>query len=169
MLKRQPSKLVEDLQHMHQDDLSLLMLNEQKSSNYVYETVRGSQESSRYSLDGSAQDHEARSEQVQLDKWIILEKHLKHQERRVKQEKHELGSKDTYGRTSCGYINDKRLKQNVANLHHHSDLNEVRLLQHPKFICPDEKIKDSLQCDSSYQKLFHASQKSSLHSATQML
>lgn len=151
---------------MHQDDLSLQMMNEQKSSNYVHETVRESQESSRYSLDGSAQGHDAKSVQVKPDQWIILEKHLKHQERRVKQEKYERGSNDTYGQTSCRYMNAKHLKQNVANLHHHSDLNDVRLHQNPKFACQDDKIKDSLQCDSSYQKLFHSNHKSSSHSGT---
>ena len=137
---------------------------EERMSHYVPETVRDSLGSSRMSLPSAASGQEAMSEKIDLGKWLLIEKHLKHYERRIKQVKEQLKSEDTHGKTSHCYKNRRFMKQNVANFSKRNDFTEHRIKQHLQFTFdggPDDLLQDSLQCASSYQKLLHSSYNSS--------
>ena len=95
--------------------------------------------------------------------WQPLERHLR-LERKIKQDKYEYSSNDTFGATSHGYYNKRNLKNKVLNFLVESDINLEKMKRggrQSKLANKDELIQNSVQCDSSYQKLLHSSQYSS--------
>ena len=78
-------------------------------------------------------------------------------ERHIMAERWAAGSDDTGGRTSRGYVQEKERVLNVVNLHIQTDRIAEKMAKDNKYPESTQKVRDSLQCDASYQKLVHTS------------